>query len=117
MSQEHTKFEKVTMLKKDAILNVKIGSSYVNRVYKLINHLYENISEKDRLDFEKEMMEAAEKKDFEKVYDKEWKNSIITAAMLLGCIQVAAAEQNQTFEQSIDVNNTDSVLDAFKGLI
>ena len=117
MSQETTKFETATMLKKDAILNIKIGAGYVNRVYKLINHLYENISEKDRLDFEKEMMDAAGKKDFERVYDKEWKNSIITAAMLLGCIQIAATEQKQTFEQPIDPNNVDSVVDAFKGLV
>jgi hypothetical protein len=117
MEQQNSNFESATMLKKDAVLNVKIGAGYVNRIYKLINYLYKDVSDKDREQFEQEMLQAAQDKDFEKVYDADWKNSIITAAMLLGSIQIAASEQNQTYEQKIDINNENSVVDVFKGLI
>ena len=117
MQQENTNFETATMLKKDAVLTIKVGTGFVNRVYKLINYLYSDIPDDEKLAFEKEMMEAAEKQDFEKVYDKEWKNSIITTAMLLGSLQIAALDQKQTYDQKIDVNNQDSVMDVFKGLI
>jgi hypothetical protein len=40
MQQENTNFETATMLKKDAVLTIKVGTGFVNRVYKLINYLY-----------------------------------------------------------------------------
>jgi len=87
--------EKIKMIKKDAIVDIKIGAGFISRLNEILMQL---TTDKNKEDLEKYRKEAEENKGF----SEPWMESATTVGILLREIQNEAEKQGMTYETTVD---------------
>lgn len=86
------------MIKKDAIMEIKIGTPFMSRLNEIILYFSKDKTEED---LEKYKREATENKGF----SEEWMTHVTTLGILIRELQNEAEKNSQTYETSMDALN------------
>jgi hypothetical protein len=88
--------EKVKMIKKDAIIQIGIGTGYLQQLQKLILFLVKDLKEEQLDDYKKQVEIKTKDNDYE--FTEEWMNGLTTISILLRDIENKADEQGDSYE-------------------
>lgn len=91
--------DKIKMIKKDAIIDVKIGTGFIQKLQQLLMHIASEITPEQ---LEQYKQESANFKDISHEFSEPWMNSLITISILLRDIESEAIIQGKTYEGSIE---------------
>jgi len=88
--------DKVKMIKKDAIIQVGIGTGFLQQIQKLILFLVKDLKQEQLDDYKKQ----AEIKTKDNTYEftEEWMNALTTLSILLRDVEKKADEQGHSYE-------------------
>lgn len=90
----------ITMMKKDAVVNIQVGSGFLQRVQQVLTKL---ISEQNPEELEEFKALVAEGK-YE--FPEEWMNHVFTLSSFVSYIEMEAIKQGATYEQQLEDTNT-----------
>lgn len=89
-----------TVIKKDAVVNVKMGTGYIRRLQEAMHFL---VKDKTAEQFEQYKKEAEALKDVQNPsFNEEWKNHVTTLGLLISTVEKAAVDQGLTRNASYD---------------
>lgn len=83
---------KTRVLKKDAVINVEIGTGFVEKLQQLYVHMMLNTKKEDLEKYQKLISE-------QKPLDEDWMEHLTTLGVLLNEITNQAEKQGHTYEQ------------------
>lgn len=89
----------VTMLKKDAIINLKVGTGFVQKIQQVLSGLTSERTEEE-LDQFKTLVEKGETE-----FDEDWMDHVYTLSAFIRIIEMEAINQGATYEQDVDAIN------------
>ena len=85
---------KTRVLKKDAIINVEIGTGFVEKLQQLYIYMIMNLKKEDLEKYQKLIAD-------QKAFDEDWMEHLTTVGVLLNEITNQAEKQGQTYEQDV----------------
>jgi len=88
--------EKVTMIKKDAIVQVGIGTGFLQQIQKVILFLAKDLKQEQLDDYKKQA--ELKSKDNTHEFTEEWMNALTTLSILLRDVEKKAEEQGLSYE-------------------
>lgn len=91
--------DKIKMIKKDAIIDVKIGTGFIQKLQQLLMHIASELTPEQLEQYKKE---TADFKDISHEFSEPWMNSLTTISILLRDIESEASIQGKTYEGSIE---------------
>lgn len=94
----------ITMMKKDAVVNIQVGSGFLHRVQQVLTKLIADQNNEELEEFKSLMAEGKYE------FPEDWMNHIFTLSSFVSHIESEALKQGHTYEQSIeeDVNIKDN---------
>lgn len=92
----------VTMIKKDALINLQIGTGFLQKLQQVLVSLTEGRTEEELQNFK----DLAESKAPE--FPEIWMENIITVATIINEIEQSAIKQGQTYDQEMTEDTTQS---------
>lgn len=92
---------KIKMIKKDAIMDIKIGTGFLQRLQKMLIYLSKDASEED-------MRRYGEMAKNNEEFTEDWMEHLMTMTILLKEIETKAEEQGHTYEDDIPVTPVDN---------
>jgi hypothetical protein len=97
--------DKIKMIKKDAAIQIKIGSGFLQKIQKILFFIASNLTAEDLEQFKKEAEAFKEGSEF----SEDWMEHLTTLSVLLKEIETKAEEQGFTYDQSFnDIIPTES---------
>lgn len=87
------------MIKKDAVIDIKIGTGFIQKLQQLLMHITSELTPEE---IEKYKQEAATIKDISHEFSEPWMNSLTTISILLRDIETEADKQGKSYDGSID---------------
>jgi hypothetical protein len=97
MTEQSKEPEVVKMIKSDAIIDIKIGSGFLQKIQGLFFYL---ISLRTQEEMEKYKQEAETSTDLN--FSEPWMHHLTTLSILLKEIETKAIEQNHTYDKNMD---------------
>ena len=91
--------DKIKMIKKDAIVDVRIGTGFIQKLQQLLMHIASELTPEQ---LEQYKQESANFKDISHEFSEPWMNSLTTISILLRDIETEANKQGKTYEGSIE---------------
>ena len=92
----------VTMIKKDALINVQIGTGFLQKLQQVLVSLTEGRTEEELSSFK----ELADSKVSE--FPETWMDNIVTVATIINEIEQGAIKQGHTYEKELGESSTQS---------
>jgi hypothetical protein len=92
--------EKIKMIKKEAIVDIKIGVAFIERIQKLLVFVISGLTEEQLQQFKTESEGAKDNTNFQ--YSEPWMDSLLTLSVLLKEIEEKAEAQGFVKEEDID---------------
>jgi len=90
--------DKIKMIKKDAKINIQIGSAFIEKLNFVIYNISKKLTEEDI----KKYQELAASLKPNEMFQEDWMNDITTLTLLLKTIQEEAEKQGFTYEKDFD---------------
>lgn len=91
--------DKIKMIKKNAIIDVKIGTGFIQKLQQLLIYIASELTPEQLEQYKKE---TADFKDISHEFSEPWMNSLTTISILLRDIESEASIQGKTYEGSIE---------------
>lgn len=91
--------DKIKMIKKNAIIDVKIGTGFIQKLQQLLIQIASELTPEQLEQYKKE---TADFKDISHEFSEPWMNSLTTISILLRDIESEASIQGKTYEGSIE---------------
>lgn len=86
---------KVTMVKPDALIEVKVGTGFLKKIQGVFIHLLANKTEEELATLSKELEKQEESED-------EWIESVKTLSILIRTLEEEAIKQNLVYEDDYE---------------
>jgi hypothetical protein len=86
---------KIKMIKKDAVVNVKIGTGFLKKIQEALLEISSNHTEEEVKAFGAIVESKGE-------LTEPWMETVYTLSLLIRAIEEQAIEQNLTYEEDID---------------
>jgi hypothetical protein len=90
--------DKMKMIKKDAVIDIKIGTGFFQKLQKLLLNVASDLTPEQLEKYRKEAVAAVSSDDF----SEDWMNNLTTISVLLKEIEVEAEKQGHTFESNLE---------------
>ena len=90
--------DKVKMIRKDAVIKIDVGTTFIERLNLLLLHLTKDISQDQLEKYKEESSKYSETKKF----SEPWMEAFFTVSILLIDIQKQAEKQGHTYEKNSD---------------
>lgn len=88
--------DKVKMIKKDAIVQVGIGTGFLQQIQKVILFLAKDLKQEQLDDYKKQLEIKAKENDHQ--FTEEWMDALTTLSILLRDVEEKADEQGHSYE-------------------
>jgi hypothetical protein len=88
----------IKMIKKDAVINIGIGTGFLQNLQQLLFYVAKDISTEQLEEYKKQ---AEAKQEF----TEDWMSHLTTISVLIKEIEKKAEEQNQTYDADLDSLN------------
>jgi len=89
---------KIKVIKKDAVIDIKVGTGFLQKLQKVMMSIAANVTEED---IEKYKTEAEKIKDGHQ-FTEDWMDNLTTMSILLKELETKAEEQGFTYDQNFD---------------
>lgn len=91
--------DKITMIKKDAVVDIKIGSGFLKKLQELLMHVTKDISKEDIARYNEEVKKVTS---VSYEFSEEWMNSVTTISFLIKNIEQSAVDQGHTYQADFE---------------
>jgi hypothetical protein len=85
----------ITMIKKDALINISIGAGLVSKIQKVISSIVSEQTDEELENFKKMISENSTE------YPEDWMDNVLSLTYLLQTIESEAVKQGFTYEKDI----------------
>lgn len=89
----------VTMIKKDAVVNVPIPAGFFSRIQQVLTSMVSERSQEEINEFQ----QMISKKNFE--FPEEWMDNLFTLTVFLQSVEQEAVKQGHTYEKEISTSD------------
>lgn len=96
---------KVTMIKSDAVVNIKIGSGFLNRLQKVMFGIMMDKSPEEIEDFKKQSEDIKNQKEQNPDFTEDWMNHLFTLTVLINEVEQTIINEGMTFEKEMEDGN------------
>lgn len=86
----------ITMMKKDAVVNIQVGSGFLHRVQQVLTKLIADQTAEELEQFKALMAEGKYE------FAEDWMNHIFTLSSFVSYIESEALKQGHTYEQEVE---------------
>jgi hypothetical protein len=90
----------VTMMKKDAVINLQVGAGFLQKVQQVLTALASELTSEQLEDFKKLVQEGKTE------FPEEWMDHVFTLSAFVRNIEAEAIKQGATYEQDVNSINT-----------
>ena len=92
--------DKIKMIKKDAVIQVGIGTGFLQQIQKVVLFLVKDIKQEQLEDYKKQAELKSKDNSYE--FTEEWMTAFTTLSILLRDIEQKADEQGHSYEADMD---------------
>jgi hypothetical protein len=86
----------ITMIKKDASVNITMGTGFILKIQQMLPHLIENVTSEQIAEYKKLLEEGVED------FPEPWMEHVKTLTILISTIEIEAVKQGATYKENID---------------
>lgn len=90
--------DSITMMKKDAVINLQIGTGFLSKIQQVLSGLVSERTTEELDEFSKLVQKG------ETTFPEQWMDHIFTLSTFIRLVEIEAVNQNATYKQ--DFNNT-----------
>lgn len=100
--------EQLTKIKKDAVIDAKIGSGMLKRLHEVLYYFSTNLNEETSQKYIDETKAIAENPSIK--YSEPWMGPLLTISLLITELEKKAIEQGHTYTEDIEGKSAEDLL-------
>ena len=107
----------ITKIKKDAVIDAKIGSGMLKRLHDVLFFLSSKLTEEDGQKYADEVKKLSENPTVDPnniQFSEPWMGPVLTISLLISELEKKAVEQGHTYSEAIEIPKEDDLSELLK---
>lgn len=93
---------KITMIKKDAIVSIKVSAAFLQRLQKVMFSIAFDKTPEEMLNFREQADKIRSEQNYIPEFTEEWMNEMFTMSILINEIESTLIKEGHTYEEEIE---------------